>query len=113
MVSICCGCDKVAAWAAVIIGAIAGPFMMICSSAVNRLGIDDPLDAFAVHGGGGIIGLVLTPFFWESHGLFYGNYPNDDGSTGGKMLGNYCFRLLLACKSSFRVTYFCYHLMLN
>ena len=87
MISICCGCDKVGAWAAVVIGAFAGPFMMICSSTVAKLGIDDPLDAFAVHAGGGAVGLIMTPFFWEEHGLFYGNIPTADGSTAVQMFG--------------------------
>ena len=52
MISICCGCDKVYAWGAAAIGALAGPFMMLCSKLVVKCGIDDPLDAFAVHAGG-------------------------------------------------------------
>ena len=87
MISICCGCDKVYAWGAAAIGCFAGPFMMFCSWAVVKCGIDDPLDAFAVHAGGGAVGLVLTPFFWEERGLFFGNKPDADGYTAGLMLG--------------------------
>ena len=90
MISICCGCDKVYAWGAVVIGSFAGPFMMFCSWAVNKLEIDDPLDAFAVHGGGGITGLILTPFFWEEKGLFWGN----PGGEAGVMLGESFFAII-------------------
>ena len=87
MISICCGCDKVYAWGAACIGVFAGPWMMFCSWTVAKLEIDDPLDAFAVHAGGGSVGLVLTPFFWAEHGLFYGNKPDEDGNTAAMMLG--------------------------
>ena len=30
---------------------------------LNKLKIDDPLDAFAVHYGGGFCGVLLTPIF--------------------------------------------------
>ena len=83
MISICYGCDKVYAYGAAIIGAFAGPFMMFCSWSVAKLKIDDPLDAFAVHAGGGSVGLILTPFFEKENGLFYGNA----GNAGGVMLG--------------------------
>ena len=87
MISICCGCDKVYAWGAAAIGSVAGPFMMFCSWCVAKCKIDDPLDAFAVHAGGGAVGLVLTPFFWKEKGLFFGNPADEEGYTAAKMLG--------------------------
>ena len=30
---------------------------------LRRMGVDDPLDAFAVHYGGGIVGVLATPVF--------------------------------------------------
>ena len=67
--------------AAVAIGAIAG---LVCYVAVvvvkNRLGYDDSLDAFGVHGIGGMVGALLTGLWATtmvnpagSDGLFYGN----------------------------------------
>ena len=50
-------------WAAIVIGLIAG---FVCYLAVNlkyKLGYDDSLDAFGVHGVGGIIGALLTGIF--------------------------------------------------
>jgi ammonium transporter, Amt family len=53
----------VAPWAAVVIGALSG---VICYAAVvwkARLGYDDSLDAFGVHGVGGLVGALLTGVF--------------------------------------------------
>lgn len=38
--------------------------------------IDDPLDAFAVHGGCGYLGIVITGVFHRTHGIFYGIFSN-------------------------------------
>jgi ammonium transporter, Amt family len=50
-------------WAAIVIGAAAG---LVCFSAIivkGKLGYDDSLDAFGVHGVGGFLGAVLTGVF--------------------------------------------------
>jgi Amt family ammonium transporter len=70
----------VAPWAAAVIGALAG---LACYAAVvskERLGYDDSLDAFGVHGVGGLLGALLTGVFAEKamneagrDGLFAGN----------------------------------------
>ena len=47
-----------------VMGAIAGVVCYFgCSTLKNKLGYDDSLDAFGVHGIGGIIGAVLTGVF--------------------------------------------------
>ncbi len=67
--------------AAMAIGAVASA---VCYLAVvlvkNKLGYDDSLDAFGVHGVGGMVGALLTGFFATTainpagaDGLFYGN----------------------------------------
>ena len=61
--------------------------MMLCSCLVKRLQIDDPLDAFSVHAGGGPIGLLLTLFFWQEKGLLFGNFIDGGGCSAAKMLG--------------------------
>jgi len=52
---------------ALVIGAAAG---VVCFFTVAyfkaRIGIDDPLDVFAVHGVGGLLGTALTPLFASS-----------------------------------------------
>ena len=70
----------VAPWAAVVIGFAAG---LACYGGVllkDRLGYDDALDAFGVHGVGGLAGALLTGVFAEkalneagADGLFAGN----------------------------------------
>lgn len=65
---------------AFIIGLLAG-FVCYCMVAFvkARLGYDDTLDAFGIHGIGGILGALLTGFFADpainsaGKGLFYGN----------------------------------------
>ncbi len=36
-----------------------------CTRSNTFIKIDDPLDAVAVHGNGGLIGLILAPFFMD------------------------------------------------
>jgi len=52
---------------ALVIGAVAG---VVCFFAVaylkTRLGVDDPLDVFALHGIGGLLGTALTPLLASS-----------------------------------------------
>jgi Amt family ammonium transporter len=68
----------VAPWAAIIIGLAAGT---ICYGAVvlkTRMGYDDALDAFGIHGIGGFVGAILTGVFAQASingaaGLIDGN----------------------------------------
>ncbi len=49
---------------ALIIGAVAGVLCQeLCSIVKNRLGIDDTLDVFAVHGVGGMFGILMLVVF--------------------------------------------------
>ena len=81
LVSITSGCSVVQPWAAVIIGSL-GSVIYICTSnlMLYKFNIDDPLDAFAIHGAGGIWGVLSASLFADSKysytrggGLFYGN----------------------------------------
>ncbi len=65
----------VAPWAALVMGVLASA---VCYGAVqlkSRLGYDDSLDAFGVHGVGGLLGAVLTGVFCFTPvtGLLHGN----------------------------------------
>jgi Amt family ammonium transporter len=82
LVSITAPCGSVEPWAAFCIGAVGG-FVYIGSSYLvqKKLHIDDPLDAFAVHGGCGIWGTLSVAFFDSSKGIFYG------AADSGKFLG--------------------------
>ncbi len=74
----------VAAWAALVMGAVVSPCCYFAISTLKRrFGYDDALDAFGCHGVGGIVGGVLTGLFtvpelsWTGFGgLFYTGDPS-------------------------------------
>jgi Amt family ammonium transporter len=73
-----------------IIGFCAGLACFLYVSAKMRIGIDDSLDAFGVHGVGGMLGALLTGVFaskaWNAagqNGLLHGNA----GQLGVQALG--------------------------
>ena len=93
--------------AGVAIGALAGA---ICFIAVGRLkpffGYDDSLDAFGVHGIGGILGTILT-------GVFASKLINSAGADGAlygnlHQLGIQCFAVLATAAYSLGVTFLIY-----
>ncbi|HET6516039.1 MAG TPA: ammonium transporter [Thermodesulfovibrionales bacterium] len=66
---------------ALIIGLAAGAVCYLALNMKNRLGYDDSLDAFGVHGVGGITGTLATGLFAQklinpsgADGLFFGDY---------------------------------------
>jgi len=63
LVSITAGCHVVKPWAAVCIGLLGGGIFYGSSMLMVKLGIDDPLDAAAVHGFCGIWGVMAIAFF--------------------------------------------------
>ncbi len=84
----------VAPWAAAVIGLVAGGLCYYAVLQKDRFGYDDSLDAFGVHGVGGLAGAVLT-------GVFAERSLNDAGADGAlfghpKQLGIQ----LLACAAA-------------
>jgi len=63
MVSLCAGCNLYEPWAALIVGAMGGGLHLGIHHLMLRFRLDDPLDAVAVHGGGGLVGLLSVPWF--------------------------------------------------
>ena len=63
MVSMGAGSNVYEAWSAVLVGSLAGAVYLSLSSAMGKLRLDDPLDAVAVHFGGGWLGVMCVPIF--------------------------------------------------
>lgn len=80
MVSACAGCNVLFPWGSLITGIIAGPLYLGLSSAMELFEIDDPLDAVAVHAGGGLWGLVTVALF-KPDGIFFA------GENAGQTMG--------------------------
>lgn len=81
LVSITAPCASVYGWSAILIGAIGGLVYTGSSALVKMLKIDDPIDAFSVHGACGAWGVLAVAFFDGENGIFYG------GADAGKLLG--------------------------
>ncbi|XP_033123907.1 putative ammonium transporter 1 [Anneissia japonica] len=71
MVAICAGCDAVHRWGAFVIGLVSGFVVILVSKLVLRLRIDDPLDAVAVHLGGGFWGTIAVTILARDTGIVY------------------------------------------
>jgi Amt family ammonium transporter len=75
LVAITPACGYVAPWAAVVIGVVASWLCYAAVQAKYKYGYDDSLDAFGVHGVGGLAGALLT-------GVFAQKVLNDSGNDG-------------------------------
>jgi Amt family ammonium transporter len=63
LVAITAACGYVAPWATIVIGLVAGVIAVIGVLAVERIRIDDPVGAVAVHGMSGVWGTLATGIF--------------------------------------------------
>src|SRR5204863_9985421 len=63
LVAITAACGFVAPWAAVVIGFVAGFISIGAIPLVERMGVDDPIGAVAVHGLAGVWGTLATGIF--------------------------------------------------
>src|SRR5947208_12428664 len=63
LVAITAASGFVAPWAAVVIGAVASSIAVVGVLWVERIGIDDPIGAVAVHGMAGVWGTLATGLF--------------------------------------------------
>jgi len=98
----------VSPWAALLVGALSGLACYVAVLAKYRYGYDDSLDAFGVHGVGGILGALLTGVFarertlpgmdkpFGANGLLYGN---------PKLLGVQLLTTVVAAVFSGAITY--------
>ena len=84
LVAITAGCAWVPAWAALIIGAVAGILVVASVYFFDRKGIDDPVGAVSVHGINGIWGLLAVGLFADGT---YGVYTTDGPLVTGLFFG--------------------------
>merc|ERR1711998_115477 len=90
LAAITAGCAFVRPWEALVIGIIGGFVYQGASMLVQKLKIDDVVDAFAVHGATGFWGLLSLGFFGNpadglgGNGIFYGG--EGCGGTFGTQL---------------------------
>ncbi|CAG0890721.1 unnamed protein product [Darwinula stevensoni] len=70
LVGVCAGSDVYPTWAALVVGVGAGFTFLCLHFLLLRLKIDDPLDAFPVHFGGGFFGIVVVAIFMENGIIF-------------------------------------------
>lgn len=71
MVAACAGCNVMHTYGACVVGCISGISFHLWSWIVRSLKIDDPLDAVAVHFGGGSWGVIALAFFHRGDGILY------------------------------------------
>jgi len=94
MVAMCGGCNVYEPWAALIVGGVAGVCYLATHFGMLRFKLDDPLDAVAVHGAGGLWGIIAVPFFMYagleegSRGIFWdGHLAHPWEVLGWNLLG--------------------------
>jgi Amt family ammonium transporter len=84
LVAVTAPCAWIEAWAAALIGLIAGTIVVIGVYGIESLGIDDPVGAVSVHGLNGLWGLIAVGLFADGT---YGNYATDGPMATGLFYG--------------------------
>ena len=72
LVSITAGCNVVGPFSAILIGLIAGVVVDLAVVLFDRLKVDDPVGAIAVHGINGLFGTIAVGLFANGDGLIFG-----------------------------------------
>lgn len=88
LVAITAPCAWVEAWAAVVIGLVAGVLVVLGVYFFDKIGIDDPVGAVSVHGINGVWGLLSVGLFADgTYGLYTTDAPRIIGLFYGGGLG--------------------------
>ena len=72
LVAVTAGCNIIDSGSAIIIGLIAGVLVDIAVLFIDKIKIDDPVGAIAVHGVNGLFGTIAVGLFASEDGLFFG-----------------------------------------
>jgi len=81
LVAITAPCAFVAPWAAAVIGAVAAVLVIEAAFFIERKGVDDPVGAIAVHGVGGIFGVLCVGIFANGqYGAGWNGAVESDGT---------------------------------
>ena len=70
MVATCAFCNLAEPYITFFVGIVAGAVYTLIHFGMVWLKIDDPLDAIAVHSGGGMLGVLVTPLVVSEGGVF-------------------------------------------
>ena len=79
LISITASCNNIDVWAAFVIGVISCPVSVAGMVIIKRLGVDDPINAAALHTSNGIWGLIACGFFDITKGVIF---PKNSGVRG-------------------------------
>lgn len=97
LVAITAGCNVVGPNSAIIIGLFAGILVDVAVLYIDKMKIDDPVGAIAVHGVNGLFGAIAVGLFAIDGGLFFGG--------GTAMLGTQALGVFVIGIFSFTVTF--------
>lgn len=103
LVAITAGCNVVSPYSALVIGLIAGILVDIAVVYIDRMKIDDPVGAIAVHGINGFFGTIAVGIFAKEKGLL--------ASGNFSFLGTQLLGVAVIAIFSFVVTFILFTLM--
>jgi len=86
LVGITAGCAVVEPYGAFIIGIVSAFVLLGSSYLLKRFRIDDPLDAFPVHGACGIWGVLAAGFFATQDNVVFAGYDRAAEVKNGKQI---------------------------
>eukprot|EP00281_Chroomonas_sp_CCMP1168_P023444 CAMPEP_0206226934 /NCGR_PEP_ID=MMETSP0047_2-20121206/8355_1 /ASSEMBLY_ACC=CAM_ASM_000192 /TAXON_ID=195065 /ORGANISM="Chroomonas mesostigmatica_cf, Strain CCMP1168" /LENGTH=497 /DNA_ID=CAMNT_0053650053 /DNA_START=100 /DNA_END=1589 /DNA_ORIENTATION=+ len=82
LVGVTASCPVVNPWMAVVIGSTSAWWYYLAHHLILKLKIDDPLDAFPIHGICGIWGVLCVGIFCTDNAVQYAGYPNVNDACG-------------------------------
>ena len=97
LVAVTAGCNVFDPGSAILVGLVAGVLVDIAVLFIDKIQIDDPVGAIAVHGINGLFGTIAVGLFASEDGLFFGG--------GIDLLATQAIGVLVIGSFSFIVTF--------